>query len=1223
MADLETQTKAALEYRPPRADAPYSDPPLGPESVPPLDLPQGASPEDKWTGVEDELGNRIYVTLFGKTYKVSMNPDQRTLRTKVTEDVVPAVKEYLKDPSLPTAGQALSFGKGLVEGVYEPVAKAVRGEGTYGDILDTTGLIATGGLSGAVPKGSLRSFGGKTKQYHAPIYKKKSVISSEGPDITFGSKKLRDLFEEDNYDKPFSFNDEGEWDLGDLEGFTPVSESYDSSKLGYARNMDLHTLAEISLGRVNLEEALDYIGTDATPEAISYISSRLNRLSNNPEFVDYKNRLEANPGFDFIKAYYENLPKGKADVVFRSPVPEVLDNMAWPKKGKDGYQIISELQKNPSVLKSELDTILPEIDKTKKYTLDEAQEVVKGNLWDTRVRVLNSNDAKWEAYQRQPINGPHKDYFELLINSERASPDKSGFKPKGSHFQDETLAHARASVQEDQRGDFILVEEIQSDLLQHGALSPQKGKVVKSPAQVVEESPHLSSYDNLDKKLLQLIGEDRDPTFFDWRGYKDFVLEVGPENLIPNSSLEDVLTVLAKETGGQTPSEKLLGLYTNYKVGFKNTNAWTSPQTDTGWDYWDNLKDTYYNVVAPEVSPYNEPGISSPPLKRVEDSVRMTLTAMISEADARGIDRIIIPPLEQIVSRRFTKGTEQFEKAMKPNSLFSKIYTTYIQDAVRDLQKEVGLGNISSRLVDLDYTEGPTTGLEIDFTGLRKSDYDIKTPKFAEGGLTMDEQMNKLFAEGGVNTGDIKQDPISGNEVPPGSLPEEVRDDIPAKLSSGEYVIPADVLRYYGVAFFEKLRTKAKQGLSEMDSEGRIGGDTEGPQETAMEQGEEEDFPFSLEELQAEDDSLEMAEGGVVPETPTANFDPNKFSYSPTTGATGSQMKQYKDKNGNIVQVLFINGKPIVDVDALGYTLYDPATETTAAVATGEEVKKPEKTDENPQERDKFMVKGDTEKSVRTPTKAFKDVNWASTSPAEAANLIGNSFDPTFGDKLGTALGSLLGGSAGGGLGLAAGGKLAKTAIATMNLREAASAIATFKASGNTAAAEAAQAKLDELSKDIPNGAKLLAGLGAVEPFDIGLPKTVETPTSLAPKTSSGGKSMGISTPASIVKDATSRGDGGDKSGGLSYSKDVTGGKSAAESLKSAGGTMSGGLGFGKDVSGSPNMGPSGNDFSMGTPVKEESYDQKIARGGGFKKGGLVAKPKPAAKKAPRRKMKI
>ena len=50
-------------------------------------------------------------------------------------------------------------------------------------------------------------------------------------------------------------------------------------------------------------------------------------------------------------------------------------------------------------------------------------------------------------------------------------------------------------------------------------------------------------------------------------------------------------------------------------------------------------------------------------------------------------------------------------------------------------------------------------------------------------------------------------DPVSGNEVPLGARPEEVRDDIPANLSEGEYIVPADVLRYYGVKFFEDLRS--------------------------------------------------------------------------------------------------------------------------------------------------------------------------------------------------------------------------------------------------------------------------------------------------------------------------------------------------------------------------------------------------------------------------------
>ena len=90
----------------------------------------------------------------------------------------------------------------------------------------------------------------------------------------------------------------------------------------------------------------------------------------------------------------------------------------------------------------------------------------------------------------------------------------------------------------------------------------------------------------------------------------------------------------------------------------------------------------------------------------------------------------------------------------------------------------------------------------------------------------MDDQMDKLFmARGGLKDDGMNMDPVSGNEVPPGSLAQEVRDDIPAQLSDGEYVVPADVVRYYGVKFFEDLRQEAKTGLSDMEMNGRIGGE--------------------------------------------------------------------------------------------------------------------------------------------------------------------------------------------------------------------------------------------------------------------------------------------------------------------------------------------------------------------------------------------------------------
>ena len=88
----------------------------------------------------------------------------------------------------------------------------------------------------------------------------------------------------------------------------------------------------------------------------------------------------------------------------------------------------------------------------------------------------------------------------------------------------------------------------------------------------------------------------------------------------------------------------------------------------------------------------------------------------------------------------------------------------------------------------------------------------------------MEQQMN-LFEEGGMKDDGLKKDPVSGNDIPPGSLAKEVRDDIPAQLSDGEYVVPADVVQYFGVKFFEDLRMEAKSGLRQMEETGRIGGE--------------------------------------------------------------------------------------------------------------------------------------------------------------------------------------------------------------------------------------------------------------------------------------------------------------------------------------------------------------------------------------------------------------
>ena len=130
----------------------------------------------------------------------------------------------------------------------------------------------------------------------------------------------------------------------------------------------------------------------------------------------------------------------------------------------------------------------------------------------------------------------------------------------------------------------------------------------------------------------------------------------------------------------------------------------------------------------------------------------------------------------------------------------------------------------------------------------------------AKGG-NISNQM-EMFEEGGLKDEGGTVDPISGNDVPSGSTQEEVRDDIPAQLSEGEFVFPADVVRYLGLEKLMTLRQEAKQGLKTMEDMGQMGNSEEATMR--------DDMPFDINDIDMEDEEeynsedMEMAQGGVV-----------------------------------------------------------------------------------------------------------------------------------------------------------------------------------------------------------------------------------------------------------------------------------------------------------------------------------------------------------------------
>ncbi len=134
------------------------------------------------------------------------------------------------------------------------------------------------------------------------------------------------------------------------------------------------------------------------------------------------------------------------------------------------------------------------------------------------------------------------------------------------------------------------------------------------------------------------------------------------------------------------------------------------------------------------------------------------------------------------------------------------------------------------------------------YKGSEKSEfnkfYSPEIDKGLMGGETMNKKMKKEMYHGGMMMPEmiVGIDEVSGNEIPPGSDAENVRDDIPAALSEGELVIPADVVRYHGLKAYEDMRMEAKMGLMSMMAEGQI---VSLDEEESTEDDSEEDYEMN------------------------------------------------------------------------------------------------------------------------------------------------------------------------------------------------------------------------------------------------------------------------------------------------------------------------------------------------------------------------------------------
>lgn len=626
------------------------------------------------------------------------------------------------------------------------------------------------------------------------------------------------------------------------------------------------------------------------------------------------------------------------NIRFDNSLDQILSELEVPSQGLKGSQLLKDLKDNPAVGNAYLKSIEAEnlIDPQKRYTKSEIDEL----FGDKGFEVKATPENNFSNYQRQnDLVDAETDYVEYTIDAKNRS-QQSPFDATSQHYNPETLAHVRLSERSSDSGKYILIEELQSDLLQKGWH---------------ENSP--------------IPWQDRATTFLDKR-----IPKAREEGLLPRG-MEEIPRAIKEEDvyadfQGRVDVIELIDKILD-RVGFDRENSVAR-----------NVVVRFlYNLG--QFVPPNRPNVSTPPVAKTEESVRLGIETAIAHAHKRGLTKVVIPPFEKIVEKRFS-DREGREKALSPKSGFYATYVEGVKKTLRGFQDEFGDKiRVTSRkmeydpnakensfddwepepdLIDVDFVPewAPTTpeemyfsynfrdsyqrnlreanatefgipnnfdrkilqtideigekikkrdeeggfdateltpaemrmfqvfkftiqdlhpgrvsgsdlinrmidnnvslsqagfdlifakkpkpqievkqGIEIDFSSLINEGYDLSRPRFAEGGMVENQPI----------------DPVSKNPIPLGANAKEVRDDVTIQASEGEYVIPANVVRYLGLDKIEKLVEQAKKGLAELNAKGRIGGKTE------------EDLPFDVSELQAVENTTQapkMAEGGVV-----------------------------------------------------------------------------------------------------------------------------------------------------------------------------------------------------------------------------------------------------------------------------------------------------------------------------------------------------------------------
>ena len=804
------------------------------ETVPYFQRPMGSSTDDPQVG-QDDAGNPVFKGSLGE-YTVRVNPDQRTLRTKV-EEAIPVVKEavgdYLEDPKLPTKDQLSEFakqaGQSAVESVEDLGDLMFKGKGTLGDVFAVAAGAGAASVPFDVPKGALRIFGG---------------VNAEGAYEDKNLKKAVRLLREadvdptnvqESYFKNKKIWEQTGWYVDPKDGQWRFEIDDSKSKLKDFKNV-FNTKLEPTSPAIDPKKSKNFFNEIGNVE-LSKEDGKYRKLN---EVFDHEDFYRRYPDLKDIDVIFYSDPK-KRTLLGSASDDEIFINLS----AYDNYEdikstLLHELQHVvqheegfvPGSSTSQVPQSLIE-DKTKeleekKRPLTVKQAVIKNKqkLLSDRIKEEKEEHSKKplpnitkkqqiEIFKLKPFNSNKNDYdgpsWASIARDYKVTPAEIK-KAYGREMLLVNLAKEEKSLA-------LLDYRIAADLFE-----------IEDENFNIEMEFYKGAGGEIESRLVQrradLSGDER-----------------GLQNIAGGFPLDDRVDML-KEEGGKFQ-------YTG-SAGVDPYAYQISPRVEP-----DPEKPGFLSGVKKKLGLTSDSAVDRPKAANSPDKPKIiSFTKKKEDKELKDFNKNLISSISEQASKQaklvgelqeagiygdYQRGVRVQSRNYKGEALPPYTITGLSLNKVKlnspnlkRTEDRLGIkfeyiekdGDYYLPMLSVEQADGGKSQVYLDALKQRNTPIMDGPKDFNKGGAVMNEQMEMAFMQqGGLKDDGMKRDPVSGNKVPNGSMAKEVRDDIPAQLSEGEYVVPADVVRYLGVKHFEDLRDKAKNGLQKMEATGRIGGE--------------------------------------------------------------------------------------------------------------------------------------------------------------------------------------------------------------------------------------------------------------------------------------------------------------------------------------------------------------------------------------------------------------